>query len=244
MSEERNRSVYKTRIAAATEILSRLLREHIVDRSLAADILRAVYEERGLKPIMGAATPPDIYDKELATLYVVAKYGLGLDEEEPRWFASLFNRELVFEEAAKLIASRRASRQELEKLLGQSLDENLLARILRVVTTKVLLGYASEDDLITLLRAIPETLPDFAKVARKYARFYIALRVAEAIATSEVRDRISKEALKQALAARIGLEKVIPDDRYIAIIAHKLFNIPRGRLARILKLEEAKHLTR
>ncbi len=233
-----SRNVYKTRVTAAIDILSRLLREHIVDREMAAHLLRTVYEERGLKPIMGAATPPDIYDKEMATLYVVARYGLGLDSEDPRWFTSLFRKELAFEEAAKLIMERRASKQDLEKLLGQSLDENLVARILRVVATKVLLGYADEEELILLLHSIPEVLPDFAKVARKYARFYIALRVAEAIATSEVRDRISKEALKQALAARIGIEKVIPDDKYIAIIAHKLFNIPRGRLSKILKLKE------
>ncbi len=237
MSEE-SKSAYRTRISAAIDILSRLVREHVVDRELAAETLRAVYEEMGLSPIMGAATPPDIYDKELATLYVVARYGLGLDVEEPSWFKALFYKELAYEEAARLIMEG-APREKIEEVLG-GLDENQLARMLRVVTTKILLGYADEDELIRLLRRIPEVLPDYAKVARKYARFYIALRVAEAIATSRVRNRIAKEALKQALAARIGLEKVIPDDEYIAIIAQRLFHMPKKRLSRILKLEESK----
>ena len=230
------RGVYKTRITAAIDILSRLLKEHIVDRSLAADILKTVYEERGLSPIMGASTPPDIYDKELATLYVVARYGLGLDQEEPEWFQTLFYREIAYEEAAKLILSG-APRDQVEKALGE-LNENQVARMLRVATVKVLLGYSSEDELFRLLRAIPRVLPDYSQVARKFARFYIALRVAEAIATRRVRDRIAKEAEKQALAARIGLEKIIPDDKYIAIIAQRLFHLPRGRLSRMLKLEQ------
>jgi hypothetical protein len=234
---EEERGVYKTRVSVAIDVLSRLLREHIVDRGLAADILRVAYEEAGLSPIMGASTPPDIYDKELATLYVVARYGLGLDQEEPEWFNTLFYRELAYEEAARRLLEGRVEKAELERLLG-GLDENQVARMLRVVTTKILLGYAGEDELIRLLRRIPEALPDYAKVARKYARFYIALRVAEAIATRRVRSRIEKEALKQALAARIGLEKVIPDDKYIAIIAQRLFHQPRGRLAKILKLGE------
>ena len=232
-----DRGVYKTRVSIAVDLLSRLLREHIVDRSLAAEMLRAAYEEHGLSPIMGASTPPDIYDKELATLYVVARYGLGLDEEEPRWFQALFSREIAYEEAAKLIEGG-APREEIERVLGGRLDENQVARILRVVTTKILLGYADEEELFRLLRRIPEVLPEYAQVARKYARFYIALRLAEAIATRRVRDRITKEAEKQALAARIGLEKIIPDDKYIALIAQRLFHQPKGRLSKILKLEE------
>ncbi len=235
MSSE-TRGVHKTRVSAALDALSRLLREHIVDRVLAAETLRSVYDRAGITPIMGAAVPPDIYDKELATLYVVARYGLGLDAEEPSWFKALFYRELAYEEAARLILEG-APRERIEEVLGE-LNENQLARVLRVVTTKILLGYGEEDELIRLLKRIPEVLPDYAKVARKYARFYIALRVAEAIATSQVRNRIAKEALKQALAARIGLEKVIPDDEYIALIAQRLFHLPRKRLSRILKLEE------
>ncbi|AEM38941.1 protein of unknown function DUF2192 [Pyrolobus fumarii 1A] len=234
------RGVHKVRVSAAIDILSRLLREHIVDRGTAAETLKAVYDRIGILPIMGAATPPDIYDKELATLYVVARYGLGLDEEEPNWFRALFYKELAYEEAARRIMEGVESREEIEKILGESLDENQVARILRVIATKVLLGYASENELIQLLRKIPEVLPEYEKVARKYARFYIALRVAEAIATSEVKNRIAKEALKQAMAARIGLEKIIPDDEYIALIAHRLFHIPKKRLAKILKLEEEK----
>ncbi len=236
MGEERG--VYRTRVSAAIDVLSRLLREHIVDRGIAAELLKTVYEERGLSPIMGASTPPDIYDKELATLYVVARYGLGLDQEEPEWFQALFHREIAYEEAAKLILSG-APREQIEKTLGE-LNENQIARMLRVATMKVLLGYSSEDELIRLLRAIPKTLPDYSQVARKFARFYIALRVAEAIATRRVRDRIAKEAEKQALAARIGLEKIIPDDKYIAIIAQKLFHLPRGRLSKMLKLEASR----
>ena len=75
---------------------------------------------------------------------------------------------------------------------------------------------------------------------RKYTRYYIAARLAQAIAAGIVRSRIAKEAFKQALAAKIGLEKIMPDDEYVEYIASTVFGVPKRRLARILgKAEEA-----
>ncbi|MEB3860121.1 MAG: DUF2192 domain-containing protein, partial [Desulfurococcales archaeon] len=71
----------------------------------------------------------------------------------------------------------------------------------------------------------------------KYARFYIAFQVASAISRGRVRDRLTKEAVKQALALELQpLKGVIPDDKYIAVIASEVFKIPKRHLLNMLKI--------
>ena len=123
-------------------------------------------------------------------------------------------------------------------MLGGQIDDNTVARLLRVLTTKVVTGFEDEDKLIKLLQLLPKVFPEQERTVRKYARFYIALRVAQSIAMREIRSRIAKEAFKQALAARIGLPRIMPDDGYIVFIATNVFEVPRKKLARILRAKE------
>lgn len=238
--KSRRARLYASRIEAAMEALSIILRERVADRRRAAKIVEEVYRKHALQPIRGKAWPPDIWDKELATLYVVGKYALALHEESPETFHSVFSVEEVLEEAAQTILDEARSAEERAKiasfLLGGTTDSNVVARMFRVITTASLLGFRPEEDVERLLKLTAELLPDHAQTARKYARYYIALKTAEAIALGVVRDRISKEAFKQALAARIGLERVIPDDEYVAFIAKTLYSVPQSRLRRILSL--------
>ena len=83
-----------------------------------------------------------------------------------------------------------------------------------------------------------KVFPDMEKTIRKYARFYVAFRTAEAIAKGEIKNKIEKEAFKQSLALRLGLEKIIPDDNYVYIIAREVFKVPDNVLRKILKVKE------
>jgi hypothetical protein len=112
--------------------------------------------------------------------------------------------------------------------------------MLRVAATSVVLGFRDEDYMIKLLQKLPKVLPETEKTVRKFARFYIALRLAQAIAGKIVRTRIAKEAFKQALAARIGIEKIMPDDEYVMFIAANVFEVPQSKLRKILTVKEKK----
>ncbi len=230
------RELQRQRIDAAMEVLSAVLSKGVGSREEARKLLEESYRKRAIQPIRGKAWPPDIWDKEMATLYVVAKYALMLNEEAPELFSKIFGFEETLEEAAEAILTRppEEARRLVLFLLGGSLDDNMLARLLRIETTKMLLGFGGEDRVIELLKRLPKVFPEQERTVRKYARYFIALRVAQAIAAGLVRNRISKEALKQALAARIGLEKVMPDDEYVEFIAATVFGIPKRRLARVL----------
>ncbi len=225
------------------EALSRILQEKITDRERATSILEDTYRKRAIQPLRGKAWPNDIWDKEMATLYVIAKYALMLNEENPELFHKLFNYEETLEEAANTILEKspKDARKIVLFLLGGQIDDNTVARLLRVLTTKVVTGFEDEDKLIKLLQLLPKVFPEQERTVKKYARFYIALRVAQSIAMREIRSRIAKEAFKQALAARIGLPRIMPDDEYIAFIATNVFEVPRKKLSRILGTKEEKN---
>jgi len=69
---------HKNRIQAAVTILSELTKQlDSIDRAKAVSVLKSMYESRKIQPIRGKSQPPDLYDKEMATLYVIGKYGLN-----------------------------------------------------------------------------------------------------------------------------------------------------------------------
>jgi len=246
MDAKTTRRTQRARIDAAMEVLSLILQRGIADREEARHLLSEVYQRHAVQPIRGKAWPPDIWDKEMATLYVLAKYAFALDEENPELFRRLFSYEETLEEAARAVKTRspEEARRLVLFLLGGNADDNTVARLLRVESTKVLLGFGDEENFIELLKKLVDAIPEQEKTVRKYARYYIATRLAQAIAAGLVRNRIMKEAYKQALAAKIGLEKTMPDDSYVWYIAATVFSVPKKRLEKILGVPEDKPRSR
>ena len=109
--------------------------------------------------------------------------------------------------------------------------------MLRIAFTKTILGFDTEESFIGILKRVREAFPEEERTVRNYVRYYIAFKTAEAIARGEIRNRVLKEAYKQALSARIGFEKAIPSDDYIKDIAVHVFNVPEHILSRILSLK-------
>jgi hypothetical protein len=211
------------------EVIGEWERAGSVSRERVVEILRSFYEREGVSPLKGAANPPDIYEKEMASLYVVGKHALGLDSSHPELFDAVFRDEVRYEEAIKGLLSDDPERARLkvEAILGGVPDDNTAARMLRLKLTEVYFGFADPDTFKTLLRRFVEAFPEHRRLASKYAKFYIAFRIADAIQKGEVRDRITKEAMKQAMALEFSwLEKVLPDDSYIRKIAEEVFHIP------------------
>ncbi|HIQ10596.1 MAG TPA: DUF2192 domain-containing protein [Pyrodictium sp.] len=239
---KRARDVLKDRISAAMEALSRIIRGNVRDRGEARQIVEEVYRSRALQPIRGKAWPPDIWDKELATLYTIARYALGLDRDYPDIFHNIFSVEEMLEKAGEAVLESNdieLARKLLLFYLGGKVDSNTVARLLRVFATEVIFGFRSEREFEELLRKLVNVLPEETQTIRKYARYYIALRLAQAIAARLIKNRIAKEALKQALAARIGFEKILPDDEYVSFIARSVFSVDKRKLEKILSLKKA-----
>jgi len=229
--------VHRRRIEIAVDLVGEAL-EKDWDRARLEKELSKRYEEEDISPFRGLALPADIIDKEMSTLYVVSKYGLGLDEET----SQIFDYERRLEKAAEIIMRKEPdARAKVLELVGE-INSNTLSRIFRVVFTAIILGFRQEEDLIRLLHAAQQLFPEEARTVKKYARFYIAFKVAEAIAKGDVYDKLTKEALKQSLALRLNLPKILPDDDYIYTIAKEVFNVNEKKLKNILKVKREKEV--
>ncbi len=230
----------RRRISILTDIWGTLLDEYketINSREDLITLLEKRYSLEGISPIKGKATPPDIYEKELVSLYVVGKYGMHLDEEFPELFEDLFSFEVKLDKALEYLVEGRI--QEARKFLEENFEEvtmNLLSKVFRVAVVKELFGMTGEEEAAKAFKAAVEAFPELEPSIRKYLRFYIAIRVADAISRGEIRDRLTKEAYKQALAVRLGWDKtVIPDDAYVGHIALEVFRVPKKVVTHILR---------
>jgi hypothetical protein len=232
------RDPYRRKIQVLVNLLGEIVRrQETLTRKDVVELLRRTYDKAKIKPIKGKATPPDIYDKEMASLYVVGKYGLGIDEEYPELFNKIFYLEKGFEEAIEKILSGEYEDARLI-LKGASptgvIDSNTVARMLRTAFTKLLLGFMSEEEFAEILKKTMEAIPEEERTVRNYVRFYIAFKVAEGIYRGEIRDRMVKEAYKRAIALRLGFPKTIPNDDYVAIIAKEAFSVSDKIIEKIL----------
>ncbi|MEB3806261.1 MAG: DUF2192 domain-containing protein [Desulfurococcales archaeon] len=219
------------RIIDAWESNENLTRERVID------LLKQAYAEEKITPLKGASTPEDLYDKEMTSLYIVGKYGMGLEELYPKLFDTLFPNEIRYDKAIKILLSEEPekAKDKIVALMGGRLDDNTVARMFRLKFTEIYFGFSDEKALAELLKAFIKAFPEKERIAVKYARFYIAFKVAASIYRGEVRDRITKEALKQASALAFSeLQGSIPDDSYIEKIATGVFGVRRNNLRHIL----------
>lgn len=237
----KERNPYKKRIQIIVDILGDLVKKaDKIDRKHVVEIIRRTYERNKLSPLRGKALPPDIYDKEVASLYVVGKYGLALDEEYPELFDKVFYLEKSYENAIqKIIEGRIDEAREILKQVSPTgvIDSNTVARMLRTAFTRILLGFMGEEEFAKILVKTKEAIPEEERTVRNYVRFYIAFRVAEAIYRGELRNKMYKEAFKRALALRLGFPRVVPSDDYIAIIAKEVFSVNDNVLNKVLSLK-------
>lgn len=220
--------LHKRRIEASIDVWSRILKGELRTREDTVEYLKNLYDREGIEPIRGK-TKINIYDKELATVFVVGRYGLGLDNEEIKGYSEIF----AIEEKAEDVIAAALEGKELRAAIVEkfgAVDENIVFRILRLAMTSVLLGFMKENEFINILFKFEDEFSEFSKKIQGFKRFYIAFRLAEEIAAGKVRNRIEKEALKHALCLRLKAEKVAPPDWLIREIATNVIGAPEFRV--------------
>ena len=211
--------------------------ERIPSRKEIIDLLEQKYKEYKIEPIRGAVKPPDIFDKEMISLYIVGKYGLGIEKDIPEIIKSIFDKESKYEKALNYLLSNDTSeniRKNIEKILSNELDSSTLSKIFRFAFTLNYLGFEEESIVIKALQKAFKVFPDLRDTVRRFTKFFIASKIAEAIVKGKVRNWVEKEAYKQALALEIGIHRALPDDEYIKKIAETLFALTSRKLNKIL----------
>lgn len=225
----------KDRVEACLEVWSHILKRQVKNRRAVVELLRKVYERRKVEPIRGK-TKIKIYDKEMITLYLIGKYGLGVFNENDH--SRIFSKEMMIERSFEEIAEGGNPREVLSKYFAK-IDENLVFRVLRLGLTKVLFNWEDENRFIRVLREFEKNWPELDYKFRSFKKFYIALMIAKSIVEGKIRNRLEKEALKHSLCIRLGAEKSAPPDSFIRDIAINVFKGEEYEVNKALSTKES-----
>ncbi len=242
------RQLYKNRIEAVTEIWSKIMRNEVSTRNQLEELVYIVYKQKGVEPFRGLSKVR-IYDKEIATVYIVGKYGLGVvDGELANALKGLFSVEIACDEIYSFLKSRNfqlSNNDDLEQLkkmvdneaLGPKTEERGF-RLLRYVFTGTIMRFFSEDDFVGTYKALAAAFPDLASRFMRYVRFYVAFKVAEDIALGNIKKVDEKKIMKYAHCLRLNLTKCVPHDKLIREIALKVYKVPKRTLDRLFPNED------
>ncbi len=192
-----------------------------------------------MNPLRGKAGSALLYDKELITLYIVGRYGLGITEELSALVEKVFDVETKLDQLyreLKASIQRGNIGEVISKIKG--LDEDTFFRFLRYCFTLYALGFVDEEEFLNILRTLYK-VPELTSKVRRFTKFYVAYKMAELIARGSIRTSREKTLWKNVIAASTGIEKAVPEDLQIAIIAKKLFSVSDQLLRKIFPRLEA-----
>jgi len=218
------------------EIMSRA--GESLTRSEVIEILKERYRKDGVEPVKGAANPSDIYERDLIALYIVGVEGLGIVAELPNHVLEIFEQERRYLEAADLILGEGSDdiRGRLTEVLGTQPDSSTISKIFRVELLRYYYGFKDRDDMPRIIEALSRAFPEEERTFRRLSKFYIAVKVAEAIIKGDARDWTTKEAIKQAIAVKLGSPRALPDDSYISKIMYTVFGVKASKYSRTLRV--------
>jgi len=173
------KELYRERMKILTDLWGHILNEwESLTRDSLLSLVQEYYEKNEIRPFRGFKST-NLYEKELITLYVVGKEGLGLYEDYRQVFEKLLPNEEKYNQVAKIIFEKGAE----EAYLEAGSDKDVLARALRLIFTEVIFSFSDEAKLIQSLRILHSSTNDAIKhTAKSFSRFYTAFRLAESIA--------------------------------------------------------------
>jgi len=222
---------YRERVEACNEVLAKVLAGRLNRREEVVELLRESYEKRGIEPLRGWSAR-NLYDKEMAVLYALSKYGLGLSWEDYPQLLEVFGREEAYEKAYRDILAGVHPQAAVKRNVGEFTQEALF-RVLRMAVSLVVLGFEPEDNLAKVFHESLRHLAFFRRNFFTFMRFYVALRTAERIANGEIKTRGEKEAFKLSLCLRMGASNMAPPDELIKLVSRSVFKVGGRRLSRI-----------
>lgn len=218
---------------AAVNVWSEVLRSNIFKREDVISIIKSVYEGMNVEPIRGVSSPPDIFDKEMITIYIIGKWGLGLDREIPiEIISSVFNKEILIEKLYNNVL-QSSNRDEMCKSIDEvckSIDETFVARVLRFAFTLYYFGYTDYTNIISFIKKLYTLLPEFQETIRRFVKFVIAYEVGARISSGKIRNDIELNMAKNIIALDIGIPKTLPSTNYIIEVSKHFFTIQENIL--------------
>ncbi|WP_238375076.1 DUF2192 domain-containing protein [Vulcanisaeta thermophila] len=231
--------LYRDRIEVAIEIWDKILKGEVTDRNHLRNLLKDRYRRTRIKPLMGFYKS-GIYDKEIATVFVVGKYGLGIvGDETTKTLSNLFSVEIKCNKTYQLLKNKNyqpdtESIKQINEIINEDWGPKLKTtkdkalRILRYVFTGVILRFIPEEDLVNTYKALGSIYTNLTTTLKGYIKFYVAFKVAEDIALHRIRKPEEEKIMKYVYCLRLGLTKCIPTDAQIRAIATHVLKTPQN----------------
>ncbi|AWR97094.1 DUF2192 domain-containing protein [Acidianus sulfidivorans JP7] len=226
------KELYKDRVKVINDLWGKILDNwKSLNRDQLIQLLKFAYEQNNIKPFRGFKST-NLYEKELITLYVIGKDGLGLYDDYKDVFDYLLNVEEKYDEIASLMMN--SPQEAFEKA---NRDKDVLARALRLLFIEVILSFKEESRLSIALKKLDSCNDDAIKhTAKSFARFYTAFKLAEGIAEGIIRDKVNYIAMKKAISINIGIEYPLPKANYVALISQEVFNVRPKIIKKVLEI--------
>jgi hypothetical protein len=221
----------RKRIIALVNAWSRIIRENITSREEATKILQMCYKEIGVEPIRGSSSSPDLYDKDMASLYIIAKWGLGLDKELSKdVLEKLFDVEIKIEKILEILknVSNYDEFCSRDPELCKSVDDKLVARILRFLFTMYYFEFMDKQTFVQLMRKVYNVFKPMEETVRRFAKFVIAYEVGKKLADNEIKTKIDINIAKNTIAIDFGIPNILPSISYIIEVSKHFFEIPQN----------------
>jgi hypothetical protein len=200
-----------------------------MDRGLAIEVLRKALEEFKVEPFRGVRFSEDIYDKEIMSLFIVAKYILRIPVT---LFGEVFTNEILLDRTSLVIRNSNDSKEvrtTVEKYLGTA-DEVTLSKLIRYIATEYYLDLIGEESAFRSVKNLINAFPEYSENFKRMCKFFMAVILGSKIASGEIKSKIDLEIRKKALAINLGLSGGAPSNEYVIEVA-KLAYGSAGTLA-------------
>ncbi|MEM4908563.1 MAG: DUF2192 domain-containing protein [Ignisphaera sp.] len=223
-------NIKRKRVAVIVNAWSRIVKENISTREQAVEILKKSYEEMGIEPIRGSSTSPDLYDKDMASLYIIGKFGLAINEELAKEaIENIFSIEVMLEKVVDIVKNVESYDQLCKEYPGicKILDDKLVARLLRYIFTMYYFGFIDRSSFFELLKKTYVVLRPLEETIKRFTRFVIAYEVGKKISENEIKNKTSLNMVKNMIALDIGIPHTLPSTRYVIDVAKHFFEIPQ-----------------
>ncbi len=237
------RQLYKDRVEVAIDLWDRVLRGQITSRSQLEEQLYVEYKKRGIEPFRGFSKIR-IYDKEIATVFVIGRYGLGLDDDIIESTKRIFNVEYRCDKAYRLLKKNDFDVKNHVELrdtvralinvpdLGYGIEDRVF-RLMRYVFTGTLLTFFPEEDFVQTYRALQEIFTELKDVLIRYVKFYVAFKIAEGIVLGQISDPSERKIYKYVYCVKLNVQKCAPPDKLIREVALRVYKLPKRIVDRL-----------
>jgi hypothetical protein len=227
-------------VNALADIIAEIESSAKLSREKAVEILKKSLSEVGVEPFRGIKFSNEVYEKELISLYIVAKNILRLPTNTERTLGEVFQVERLLDGVVRVLLSEY-SPEKVREVLGQAfgtVDEVVLSKVVRYIATSFYLDVLDEREAVRAVGNLVKALPEFREEFKRIAKFFQAVVIGSKVISGEVGSKVEMDLARKALAISLGLSGGAPSAEYLADVVKIVY----GKSIQIVERKSRQHI--